>query len=409
MGPLWPLALLGSLLAQPDATDVRRRAVLVVAAPGVLDEGVVQTAKHSLQGRYRLREEPELTAALESLKHEPAPEETVRVALAKAKERLRRFDLERAKAALDEGQRAAEGLTPSAGGVSCWTALEIARAEIALVEGNRAAAMAAMSIALSIDPALQIDPSMHAPPIVELLESARAMRQGAARRSVSVDAQPPATQVFVEGKLRGTVPAVIELPSAPSALWMVADGALPRVVISSPEAGDRVNTTLEPRPLALEVAPIVDAIRATTGEARRNACLALAEMLKVDAVALLKAPDSAPEIIEPARSEPIAAPPIAALEERSPPRPLAWIGLAGTVAAVGASAALFFDASHRNRDLESRLSMKDASGLIDDPARETALSQRSAIIREQVASGIALGIGVAAAVVMTLAFLDDSR
>jgi hypothetical protein len=135
--------------------------------------------------------------------------------------------------------------------------------------------------------------------------------------------------VWVAGAWRGETPLSLELPDGPTLIWLVHPEARTRALVAQASAGAAVTAKLEPVEAAERLRPLVDAVRQTAGGARREAALALAGAIGVDALVVVE-PGSEPEVYgrrpppPPAASAPpplLAAPTLRAV---SPPRQRPW-------------------------------------------------------------------------------------
>jgi len=363
-GALVALAAVAALVVTAAARGARgeprpRRAALVAAgAPGPSPERLVAVAAElPSRGLTLAPLDEETRRILVSLEDEPSAEEEVRAQLTRARERLRRFDLDAAAAALEAAWRAVERLAPT--GESRALAVEVALREVdlALVRGAEPVARAAAALALSVSPRLTLDARKERPELVRFVEARRAA--ASAEHTVTIRTAPPGASIFVGERLLGATPAAVRLRAEPQLVWLTAPGSAPRAIRVAPSPSSPspvVDVTLPPEPLAARTRPLVDAVRRSTGDVQRAAAAALGAALEVDAIVVVSAAAAAPLVISveptasspPSRSPSSSSPSLASLPSLSskPPAPArrrvalgVALGIVGALA-VGAAVGL---------------------------------------------------------------------
>jgi hypothetical protein len=263
-----------------------------------------------------------LQAALERFTHRPSPEERAREALARAHARLRRFDAAEARRALDEARAAAGELSPTPEARQLAVQVSVQEAELALVQNDNAGGVRAMRLALAADPHLALDETRVAPPLVALLARARDELAHAHAVTLTVISQPPGARVWAGEAWRGETPLALELPEGPTLLWLARDDFRVHALAARATAGATLTATLEPLDPADRLRPLVDAVRQTAGAARREAALALAGAIGVDALLVVDA-GSSPELYGRPRAAAAAPAPAPAVDVAAPaPRAL---------------------------------------------------------------------------------------
>jgi hypothetical protein len=361
-------------------------AALVVGAPPAPAPAQIEAARATLGRRYRLVGDDDVRAVLEGFARRPPPAAGVREALDRAHQALRRLELGAVKSALAEARARSTRLPPTAESAAIMTELALREATLAQLEGDERAEVAAMTLALSIDPDLRLDPDRHPPALTKLLSRVRAGAARATAVSVHIESQPPGAAVIVAGRRRGVTPFVIEVSHAgPQLVWLTRDGSFPRAVRTDEAA--RGPIALEPLDAEHRLGPLVDAVRQIGGE-RRPAAEALAAALGVDAIAVLDGDRADPTIY----ALPVAEP-VAPSREEPPSR---WsvdaldVALAGAGAIALAVGTTYLVLADRHA--------KDADGAPDIAAfereRERAESARRIGLVTTVAGGVVLAAGV---------------
>jgi hypothetical protein len=252
-----------------------------------------------------LLDDPGARAVLERVVRVASPEERVRAALERAHQRLRRFELAAVKQSLEDARAASLELPPSPEGRALAAEVAVREAEAALVDNDAERARAALSFAFAIEPALIIDPVRESPPLVEQAGRARAEREAAPRVRIRFESTPPGARVLAGAAWRGETPLELELGAGPQLVWLAREGHQTRAQLVDAQAGGRVSFTLAPLDEAARLQPLVDAVRRSEGEPRRQAALALAAALRVDVIAVLGGAD-APILYERATPAPLA-------------------------------------------------------------------------------------------------------
>ncbi len=295
--------LLIALCSAHAAAAPSTRAALVLASPGPDDARLAAVRSH-LSAHYQLIDAAAVRETLEHFRRDPGPEERVREALGRAHQKLRKFDLSALSRALGEAREAAAGLPPTIEGRALYAEVSVREAEAAALAGDSAASAHHMRVALSADPSLTLDPARHPPALVELCTRARAELTAAPETGMGVATVPPGVRVFTAGAWRGETPLVLSgLKAGPQVMWFVRDGYRSKAVQRDTEqlvptphppgsgpTGD-LPIMLESLDDSARLQPLVDAVRRTTGEGRRQAALALAAALEVAVVAVLDAGD----------------------------------------------------------------------------------------------------------------------
>jgi hypothetical protein len=300
------VALVG--VALPAAAETQRCALVVASDPGP-DPVTLEAVRTALASQCRFAADATLQTALEGFARRPLPGARVRDALVRAHARLRRFDADGVRHALDEASAAAGDLPPTPEARVLAAEVRVQEAELALVQNDSAAGLRAMRLALAANAALTLDESRATPPLLALLLRARADLAQAGRVAVTITSQPAGARVWAEGGWRGETPLVIELPRGPTLVWFARDGFRIRTLIGDASTGATLQATLEALNSAERVSPLVDAVRQTAGGARREAALALAGAIAVDAIVVVEAGASPqlyarPLALAPARREP---------------------------------------------------------------------------------------------------------
>lgn len=325
------------LAAAPAAAEPARPSAALVIGEALGDDPArLDAARARLQRTHRLLDDARTRAVLEGFERSPPAEERTRDALGRAHERLRRFELPAVRQALDEAAKASSELEPTAAGRALAVEVAVKEAELALVAREPDAARRAMALALSVEPRLALDPERHPPTLVLLLERTRGAIGAAPRSSLRITSTPPGARVYAGGALAGETPLTVEtLASGPQLVWISHDGYRTRALRADAGPDAQVSVALEPLDEERRLRPLVEAVRQTDGERRRQAALALAAALDVDAVAVLEPrgdasviyarvaralPPPAPLVAAPA----LAAPAATALAPLTPPPRKPW-------------------------------------------------------------------------------------
>lgn len=333
------------LLASGIAVAAPGKAALVATgAPPPTAERLVSVAAELAERGLVLADLDEPTRrVLISTEREPTADEEVARHLQRARERLRRFQLDAAAAALDDAWREIERLPPT--GESRTLAVEVAvrDADLALVRRDERAARAAVSLALSASPRLALDPRKERPELVSFVEARRSA--AVSERAVEVRSTPPGAAIVVGDRVVGTTPATVRVPTDPQLVWIAADGFAPRAVRLL-DGKSTVDVALERQPFAARTRPLVDAVRRSTGAVQEAAAVALGRALGVDAVVLVNGAEPKPIVVLVDRARPAAAPPAIAVTAPPPSRPApsrrrVTLGIAlGVVGALAVGAAV---------------------------------------------------------------------
>jgi len=293
-----------AVLAVAVPARAAERCALVVAAQPEPDEAALEAARRALPG-CELVADPALRGVLEGFERPATPEERARDAMGRAHGKLRRFDAAGVHQALDEAWAAAVELPANAEGRQLVVQLALEQAELAVIEHDAAAQVRAMRLALAVDPELRLDEGRASPATVALLGRARAEAAHAAPVTVEIVSQPPGAQVWAGG-WRGETPLSQALPEGPAVVWLSRPGYRNRALRLTVAPGARVDAALEPLSEAERLRPLVDALRQSAGETRRQPALALAAALGVHAVAVVEASGGAPTVYAPEPPAPAA-------------------------------------------------------------------------------------------------------
>ncbi len=319
--------------AVTEPSSPRRTLALVVRADGLGDAAIARV-RERLSETFMVVSEPANRRVLESFSEPEPAEKKVRDALERAKERLRVFDLPAVREALAEARSAATRLPPTPDGRRLAAEVAVREAATALIGKDRAEAQRAMRFALSADASLKLDATQEPPPLMALLAETR-----------TTMAREPSARVQLRGPVGlqacqltcAPLPLSIDLPPGPAVIWAIGEGYLPQALWFEARPGGEVS--IDPTPVAPAEAlrPLVRDIRAASGEAQRSAALALANALRVDAIAVLdpSAPDS-PAIYERVTAPVAVIPPVT----QPPPEPQPWYRrpwVWGTAVGVGAA------------------------------------------------------------------------
>jgi hypothetical protein len=295
---LVPVALV--LFACVPPASATERCALVIASQPEPEAAALASVRRALAARCQPIDDAALRAVLEGFDRPPTAEERVREALARAHARMRRFDGAGVHQALEEARTAATELPPTAEGRQLFAQLALHSAEQALVERDAAAQLKALRLALAAEPELQLDEALASPPMVALLARARAELSRAPRVAVPIDSKPPGARVWAAG-WRGETPLTVELAEGPTIVWLSRPGHRSRALQVAVANGAPITSELKPLTEAERLRPLVDAIRQSAGDARRQSALALASELQVGAVAVLDPGATAPVLFEPPR------------------------------------------------------------------------------------------------------------
>jgi hypothetical protein len=340
--------------AAAGTANADEKCALVVASEPAPNAAALGAARASLASRCRFVSDPELLATLERFVRRPAPEERGREALARAHARLRHFDAAGARRALDEAWAAAGEMHPTTEARDLAAQVRVQEAELGLVQNESAAGVRAMRLALAAAaPRLVLDEARLSPPLLALLTRARSELAHAKPVGVSVTSQPPGARVWAAGSWRGETPLSLELPEGPNLVWLVRDDFRPYALAFEAGAGQAAAAaTLVPTDPAERLRPLVDAVRQTSGGARKEAASALARALDVDALLVVET-GSSPELY--ARSEAATPAPVSLrrdaalplqLRAAAPPRrpwykkPWPWIAIVGGTAVAATAVTL---------------------------------------------------------------------
>jgi hypothetical protein len=385
-----------------SSTEARTSAALVVASPLDLDPALIDRTRIELATRFRLREESWLRTALERVHRDPGPEESLQTAVDRAIAWLRRFDLASAKTAIDEGFRASARLPPSTTVIDGLIALSLVRAEVAQLEHDREGAKDAFALVLSLDPSRRLDPTAHPPPLIRSLEAARQARSGAPSIPVRFESKPIGATIFVGGEARGRTPSTLDLTPGPAAIWLLGDGLRPKLVLARVAPGLEIRAELEPTPEPIQLRLLVEAVRAGSGEVRIRAARSLAELLRVDALAILSASGAPPEIVEPPPALPRdpSEGTTRRVETKTEPRGLGllfWSAIIGGGVSAGLGAYAFVDADARTKSFDSKLAMKNGAGFINGIDGASAADESRAIRNERIVGGVLVSVAALAA------------
>jgi len=167
--------------------------------------------------------------------------------------------------------------------------VSLQEAELALVQNDSVAGVRAMRLALSAEPGLSLDEGRVAPPLVALLARARAELGRVRPLSVTFISEPPGARVWAAGAWRGETPLSVALPEGPTLVWIARHDYRIRTLVTDIKDGLSLTTALDPIAPPERLRPLVDAVRETAGEARRESALALAAAVGVDAVLVVDA------------------------------------------------------------------------------------------------------------------------
>jgi hypothetical protein len=303
--------VVAALVAAAAPSEAADRCALVVASEPAPDAAALDGVRGELAGRCRfVVEDAAARAALERFERPPSPEERARDALARAHARMRRFDVAGVREALDDARDAVSDGSPLVDDRELMIQLALQQAELGVIEHDAAAQLAAMRIALAVDPELQLDAARASPPMVALLLRARDQLKRSARVRVSIASQPDGARVWA-GAWLGETPLTVELPEGPALVRLVHSGRRGKALQVNVTAGARISATLAPLSDGERLRALVDALRRAPRDARPQPAAALAAALGVETVVVVEN-GASPAVFAPAAPSP---PP--------PPRPAA--------------------------------------------------------------------------------------
>jgi len=263
----------------------RPSAVLVVKNPNASEDTRRDALRESLSQEWNLREDVELRNVLEGPSQ---AENQVADALNRARQSLRRFKLDDARAALAQAREAVNGLAPTQRARGLAVEIAVREAEVALVEKDTVEVARQLGTALAIEPALQLDADLYSPPLIAQLKKARQRLEQARRISLKVNTLPSGARIFAAGVERCCTPLALELREGWQVLWAQRDGSWPllhRLQVSTPGA---LSLPLRAQPTARRVQPLVDTLRLTPVTEELSAAQALIEELGVEAVLVVE-------------------------------------------------------------------------------------------------------------------------
>lgn len=346
-----------AVLTFAGAARADSRCALVLLAPPVADAAAIARAGEAAAGRCRI--DPTMPAPLQGFDRPPPAEARADEALARAHARMRRFDLEGVRRGLADAWSALADLPPPRGGRERLVRWALQRAEAAIIEHDEAAERRALRLALSVDPDLELDGARAAPTLVTQAAAAREERARAPRRTVRVETRPAGARLWASGVEDGRLvtPASLELPAGPEVLWLELPGHHGRLIeLAVGPATVEVTAALAPLSPEERLRPLVEAVRAASPAERPAAAAALAAVLGVGALVLVeadgssslsRAPDTearmAPATSEPSSGAEPVAPPV------PPPRPAQrswyrmawpWVVLVAGAAVIGTAVTL---------------------------------------------------------------------
>jgi hypothetical protein len=274
------------LAASAPETGPGRTLALVTLSPSNAER--MEQARARVPGVVQWLGDARLMRALEGFERPPSAAERAREALASARERLRLLDVAAVSRALADAQAAAQEFAPSLENRALAAEISVQRAQLEFLEGNRAAALQTLGFALSAAPALDLDPARYPPTMIEALAHARRQAEEAPAVSCPIETSPSGAAIEVEGA-PGTTPLTASLRAGPRILWIHKDGRAPKAAWEVVGAGCHLTWTLDAADETERLQPFVDAVRQNEGERRRAAAQALAEVLRMDGVAVLPA------------------------------------------------------------------------------------------------------------------------
>lgn len=254
-----------ALIAEPGAVASRALAegppepclILKFAAPAVTENaahGWMEDLPERLRDALRVRwvaHPPSLRSAGETERRLPVPSPAELESIARrhdeARARLERLETAQAAAILDEAERDAAKYRETDDAASLLGQILLTRAVLLLWDGDDDGARKALEKARALRPGFVPDPAVYPP---KLLESWSAVsRAEPPSASLAVRSRPEGASILVDGAIRGTTPAAIEVrPGRAMRVRLERPGFLPAVQTVRCLPGDcgAVDLSLEP-------------------------------------------------------------------------------------------------------------------------------------------------------------------
>ncbi|MBK7862534.1 MAG: hypothetical protein IPJ65_28785 [Archangiaceae bacterium] len=261
------------------------RAALLVKNPTAIEPSKLDTLRTRLTPQLELTDSPEVRRVLEQ---PDDAERRVTEALARARQALRKFDLETARAALSAARESISELAPTRSARALAVEVAVREAEVTLVASKSADLSQPFGVALAIDPTLSLDRDLFSPPLVAQLSSIRAARDRAPRITLEVDTTPPGARVFAAGQEHCCTPLYLKLGAGWQVLWAQRDGYQPNLLRLSASSNGPVSMALTAQPAANRLKPLVEAVRALEPADEASAARALLAELHVEVLVVVE-------------------------------------------------------------------------------------------------------------------------